>query len=243
MSERMRRVNESVRVIVAESVRELKDPRIGLVTVTGVRVTPDLQEATVYFSVLGNPKKQRSTLLGLQSARGILQSRINEQLKLRGTPTLTFEYDETVERDVRMTALIDELAREPPDEQVDDRVSELDAVAEALQRHDRFLVVTHENPDGDALGSMLALTLGLRKLGKDVVMYLADDAPLPGEYLFLELDDLRRELPDDLAERVLVAVDCASERRIGPDPEPLRRAREVIDIDHHHDNTRFGAST
>jgi phosphoesterase RecJ-like protein len=120
-------------------------------------------------------------------------------------------------------------------------VSELDAVAEALQRHDRFLVVTHENPDGDALGSMLALTLGLRTLGKDVVMYVAGDAPLPGEYLFLELDDLRRELPDDLEERVLVAVDCASERRIGPDPEPLKRAREVIDIDHHHDNTRFGA--
>jgi bifunctional oligoribonuclease and PAP phosphatase NrnA len=120
-------------------------------------------------------------------------------------------------------------------------VSELDAVAEALQRHDRFLVVTHENPDGDALGSMLALTLALRALGKDAVMYLAGDAPLPGEYLFLELDDLRRELPDDLEERVLVAVDCASELRIGPDPEPLSRAREVIDIDHHHDNTRFGA--
>ncbi len=117
----MRRVNEAVRVIVAESVRELKDPRIGLVTVTGVRVTPDLQEATVYFSVLGNPKKQRSTLLGLQSARGILQSRINDQLKLRRTPTLTFEYDETVERGVRMTALIDELARELPDEQVDNK--------------------------------------------------------------------------------------------------------------------------
>jgi bifunctional oligoribonuclease and PAP phosphatase NrnA len=120
-------------------------------------------------------------------------------------------------------------------------VSELDAVAEALQRHDRFLVVTHENPDGDALGSMLALTLALRTLGKDTVMYLAGDSPLPGEYGFLELDDLRRELPDDLEERVLVAVDCASERRIGPDAAPLSRAREVIDIDHHHDNTRFGA--
>ncbi len=120
-------------------------------------------------------------------------------------------------------------------------MSELDAVAEALKRHDRFVVVSHENPDGDALGSMLALTLGLRALGKDVVMYLAGDAPLPGEYLFLELDDLLRELPDDLEERVLVAVDCASERRIGPDPEPLTRALEVVDIDHHHDNTRFGA--
>jgi bifunctional oligoribonuclease and PAP phosphatase NrnA len=119
-------------------------------------------------------------------------------------------------------------------------VSELDAVAEALRRHDRFLVVTHENPDGDALGSQLGLTLALRSLGKDVAMYLSGEAPLPGEYRFLELDDLRRELPDDLEERVLVAVDCASERRIGPDSAPLARAREVINIDHHHDNTRFG---
>jgi ribosome-binding factor A len=116
----MRRVNEAVRVVVAETVRELKDPRIGLVTVTGVRVTPDLREAIVYVSVLGSAKKRASTLRGLQSAHGVLQSRINDQLKLRRTPTLTFEYDETVERGVRMTALIDELARELPDEQVDD---------------------------------------------------------------------------------------------------------------------------
>jgi len=120
MSERMRRVNESVRAVVAETVRELKDPRIGLVTVTGVRVTPDLHEATVYVSVLGSEKKRRATLAGLQSARGVLQSRINEQLSLRRTPTLTFEYDDSVARGVRMTALIDELARELPDEEVDD---------------------------------------------------------------------------------------------------------------------------
>jgi ribosome-binding factor A len=120
MSERMRRVNESVRAVVAETLRELKDPRIGLVTVTGVRVTPDLQEATVYVSVLGSEKKRRATLAGLQSARGVLQTRINDQLNLRRTPTLTFEYDDSVERGVRMTALIDELARELPDEEVDD---------------------------------------------------------------------------------------------------------------------------
>jgi ribosome-binding factor A len=113
----MRRVNESVRAVVAETVRDLKDPRIGLVTVTGVRVTPDLREATVYVSVLGGAKKRRSTIAGLQSAHGVLQARINEQLNLRRTPQLTFEYDESVERGVRMTALIDELARELPDEE------------------------------------------------------------------------------------------------------------------------------
>ena len=120
-------------------------------------------------------------------------------------------------------------------------LSDIDAVADALRRHDAFVVVTHENPDGDALGSLLGLTVGLRSLGKDVVMYLAGDAPLPAEYRFLALDDLRRELPADLEQRAVVAVDCASERRIGPDTAPLARAVLVVNIDHHHDNTRFGA--
>ena len=118
--------------------------------------------------------------------------------------------------------------------------TELTRVANALREHARFLVTTHENPDGDALGSMLATKLALRQLGKDVVMYLAGGAPLPGEYAFMELDDLRSTLPEDAAERVLLAVDCANESRLGPDPEILQSAPLVIDVDHHHDNTRFG---
>ncbi len=116
----MRRVNEAVRAVVAEAIRELKDPRIGMVTVTGVRITPDLHDGTVYVSVLGSAKKRRATMLGLQSAHGVLQARINTQLNLRRTPQLTFEYDDSVERGVRMTALIDEVARELPDEKQPD---------------------------------------------------------------------------------------------------------------------------
>ena len=119
-------------------------------------------------------------------------------------------------------------------------VSDIDAVVDVLTREDRFLVVTHENPDGDALGSMLGLTRALRMLGKDAVMYLSGDVPLPGEYRFLDLSDLTRTLPGDLGERVLVAVDCASGRRIGPETTALEGAKSVVDIDHHHDNTRFG---
>ena len=106
----MRRVNEAVRGVVADGVRDLKDPRIGMVTVTGVAVTPDLREATVYVSVLGNEKRRRASLQGLASAHGVLQARINRELNLRRTPTLTFTYDDAVERGVRMTKLIDELA-------------------------------------------------------------------------------------------------------------------------------------
>jgi phosphoesterase RecJ-like protein len=117
---------------------------------------------------------------------------------------------------------------------------DLEAVAAALREHDRFLVAAHENPDGDALGSMLAMTLALRSLGKDATMYLSGETPLPAEYGFLPLGDLVRELPADMGERLLLAVDCANERRIAPERAPLERAKLVVNVDHHHDNSRFG---
>ena len=118
--------------------------------------------------------------------------------------------------------------------------SDVSAVADAIRSHDRFLLVTHENPDGDALGSILALKVALDALGKDAVMYLYGDAPLPAEYAFMPLGDLRRRLPEDWRERALIAVDCANESRLGPDAELLERAPLVVNIDHHHDNSRFG---
>jgi phosphoesterase RecJ-like protein len=117
--------------------------------------------------------------------------------------------------------------------------SDLTAVAGAIRDHDRFTITTHENPDGDALGSLLAAKLGLDQLGKDTVMVLHGDSPLPAEYAFMPLAELRRRWPDDVAERVLLALDCANESRIA-DPEVLGRVPLSIDVDHHHDNTRFG---
>ncbi|HEX7526455.1 MAG TPA: DHH family phosphoesterase, partial [Gaiellaceae bacterium] len=121
------------------------------------------------------------------------------------------------------------------------QTTDLQAVAETLRAHDRFLVVTHENPDGDALGSLVATTVALRQLGKDVEMFLSGSSAIPQEYGFMRLDGVLRELPADVGERVLVAVDCAKADRIGPDPGPVEQTKLVIDIDHHHDNTRFGA--
>ncbi|MEP6978682.1 MAG: bifunctional oligoribonuclease/PAP phosphatase NrnA [Thermoleophilia bacterium] len=119
-------------------------------------------------------------------------------------------------------------------------MSDIGAVAAALREHDRFLVTTHENPDGDALGSLLATTLLLEGLGKDAVMYLYGDASIPTEYQFMELERLTRTLPGDAAARVLVAVDCANEDRIGHDLDLVGVAPVTVNIDHHHDNTRFG---
>ena len=110
----MRRVNASVREVLAEALGELKDPRIGLVTVTGVVTSADLRQAKVFVSVLGSERKRTATMAGLEAAHGVLQARIGRELRLKRTPQLAFEYDPTVERGVRMTRLIDELA--PDDE-------------------------------------------------------------------------------------------------------------------------------
>jgi phosphoesterase RecJ-like protein len=118
--------------------------------------------------------------------------------------------------------------------------TDVQAVADAIRSNERFVIAAHENPDGDALGSMLATALGLETLGKDVVMYLSGGAPTPAEYSFLDLSGLQRELPVDLGERVLIAVDCANAQRIGPDPAVVEGAKLVVNIDHHHDNSIFG---
>jgi ribosome-binding factor A len=113
MSARLRRVNEALREVLSEAIGGLKDPRIGFVTVTGVATSPDLRQARVFVSVLGSARARDASLAGLSAAHGVLQARIGSELRLKRTPQLTFEYDPSVERGVRMTKLIDELA---PDE-------------------------------------------------------------------------------------------------------------------------------
>jgi ribosome-binding factor A len=112
VSDRLRKINELLREVLSEALLELKDPRIGFVTITGVRTSPDLSHATVYVSVLGSERKRERSLEGLQAAHGVLQARIGREVRMKRTPTLTFEYDPTVEEGVRMSKLIDELAPE-----------------------------------------------------------------------------------------------------------------------------------
>ncbi len=119
--------------------------------------------------------------------------------------------------------------------------SDRNAVVAALRAHERFVVTSHDNPDGDAVGSLLATHLALEALGKDSVMVLGGAGALPDEYGFLDLGQrgLIREAPADTADRVLVAVDCAQESRI-VEPRLMETTPLTINIDHHHDNTRFG---
>ena len=114
-TDRMRRVNESVRAVLAEAVGELKDPRIGFITVTGVETSNDLRHATVFVSVLGSERKRQRSLEGLEAAHGVLQRQIASELRLKRTPQLTFQYDPSVAQGVRMSKLIDDLVTDQDD--------------------------------------------------------------------------------------------------------------------------------
>jgi bifunctional oligoribonuclease and PAP phosphatase NrnA len=115
-----------------------------------------------------------------------------------------------------------------------------DQVLEEIRSADRFILVTHENPDGDALGSLVAMQEILRALDKDSVMFMAaEEFPLPYEYRFFVLDGLVSVVPDDVAERTIVFLDCGNIDR-NPAHELKRDGANILNLDHHHDNTGFG---
>jgi ribosome-binding factor A len=106
---RMRRVDEAVRKVLSDAItKDLQDPRVGFVTVTAVKTSSDLRHSRVYVSVLGDEQARADTLDGLSSAHGFLQGRVAAELSLKHTPTLTFEYDESVDRGMRISQLIDQ---------------------------------------------------------------------------------------------------------------------------------------
>jgi ribosome-binding factor A len=110
-ADRIRRVNEAVREVLSGAITtELKDPRVGFVTVTAVETSPDLRHARVYVSVLGNPGERRRSLKALDSAHGFLQRRVGSELRMKHTPQLHFVYDDTPERGMRITELLDQKA-------------------------------------------------------------------------------------------------------------------------------------
>jgi len=106
---RMRRVDEAVRAVLSDAIaKDLLDPRVGFVTLTAVKTSPDLRHARVYVSVLGDDQTRAETLAGLRSAHGFLQGRVAAELSLKHTPALSFEYDESIDRGMRISRLIDD---------------------------------------------------------------------------------------------------------------------------------------
>jgi ribosome-binding factor A len=111
----MRRVDEAMRAVLSEAIsKDLKDPRVGFITVTGVKTSPDLRHARVYVSVLGDEEERAASIAALQAAHGFFQARIAHSLRLKHTPSLTFDYDESVDRGMRISELLDKAV--PTDE-------------------------------------------------------------------------------------------------------------------------------
>jgi ribosome-binding factor A len=109
MPDRMRRVNEAVREVVSARLAEgMRDPRIGFVTVTSVDTSPDLRQARVFVSVLGSDDERAETMAGLESAHGLLQLTVARELRMKNTPTLQFVFDESIQRGMRISELLDD---------------------------------------------------------------------------------------------------------------------------------------
>ena len=109
----MRRVDEAVREVLGDAVaQDLKDPRVGFVTVTEVRTSPDLRHARVFVSVFGTPDEQAATLEGLRSAHGVLQARVARELRMKRTPALEFALDDTAEKAARLEAIIEDVTED-----------------------------------------------------------------------------------------------------------------------------------
>ena len=242
----MRRVDEAIRQVIGDAVAgELKDPRVGFVTVTDVRTSPDLRHARVYVSVLGagggasEPERARG-----DARRPAQRPRLPaghgspRELRLKRTPTLEFVYDDTTDRAMRVEALIDE---------IDGRVS----AAERPPAHAR--AGARADPRGRALRARHAREPRRRRArlaGRDAG---AADRARQGlgdvhraratcrcrdEYRIFPLDGLIPSRPPDIAERTVVFLDCGNIDRNSA--ERAARRRHLLNIDHHHDNTRFG---
>lgn len=246
---RTQRVGEAMREALGELIqRHVKDPRIGFVTITAVRVTPDLAKAHVYYTALGDDKELRATKAGLESAAPFLRTEAGRRVRLKTLPELEFHMDETPVQGQRVDTILEEIHRQdasdpmrlpPLPPEVDMAVRR---AAEVLEGASSVGIACHIGPDGDALGSMLAAAIALRERGFEVyASWDAEPTELPAQYDFLPGTDLVVEARAFRPPDVALAVDCAGADRLGRLRERMEKAGALINLDHHTSNTRFGA--
>jgi bifunctional oligoribonuclease and PAP phosphatase NrnA len=246
---RTQRVGESIREVVGELIqRNVKDPRVGFVTITAVRVTPDLSKAHIYYTVLGEEREQRDTEAGLESAKPYLRSETGRRVRLKTVPDLEFHLDDAPERGQKVDSVIEEIHKEelpfgmqlpklPPDVEAN-----LTRAVEIIEGGSSVGLACHIRPDGDAIGSLLALAMALDARGVPIqptwdgeeVTPPAQLAFLPGIDLLVQTNDFR---PPDVA----VALDCATLERLGRLGERMKKAKAFVNIDHHISNTKFAS--
>ena len=232
---------------------EVHDPKIGFITLTRVQVSPDLQVARVYYTSLGDAAARKDTQKALDRATPFLRRQIGSRVQLRRVPEIEFRFDESIAHQDRIEQILQELHQEEATRAADSPAADAptsdppmtttstDAtsaqVADAIRARRRFVVVSHARPDGDAIGSQVAMALALRALGKDVRMVAHDPAPQQMQDFPAVADIQLVDHLDDLGDAVIF-MECGDVRR--PGVTGLDKGF-VINIDHHPGNAMYGA--
>lgn len=228
--------------------RQVKDPRVGFVTITAVRVTPDLGKAHVYYTVLGDSGERADTQAGLESAAPFLRAETGRRVRLKTLPELEFHLDDTPVRAQKVDSIIEEIHRTeashpglylpPLPAEVE---TAMQRAVELIDESASVAIACHLSPDGDALGSLLALALALNARGVDVhAGWDGEPVALPSQYDFLPGAELLTQTASFRPSAVAIALDCATADRLGKLRERFERSDVLINIDHHVSNPKFG---
>ncbi|HOQ88641.1 MAG TPA: 30S ribosome-binding factor RbfA [Candidatus Hydrogenedentes bacterium] len=210
--------------------REFKDPRLGFVSVMGVRMSPDMRFANVYVSLYGSDSEKKSSLIALQNGAGWFRRKVGRILRVRHIPEIRFFADDSLDRVYHLEEVLDHVHREQRESPM--LVLTLEEAAERFREARSLLITTHVGPDGDAIGSLLGLYWLAKALDKPVQLMV--DSPVPQILRFLPGADLIRDAesmpkPFELA----VIADCSSFGRVGDAAKWLREGASVLILDHH----------
>jgi len=250
---RTNKMNNSILKVLSDLLQiAVKDPRVGFVTLTRVKLNRDHSVAEVFYSVLGDEEEQSKSFAGLKKARGFLQGRLGRTLGMRHAPALRFVFDDSVQRGLQIDDLLEDLASQGEFETEEDRMRKLTLdditppaeLLDALRAARRAWVVPHFNPDPDAIGAALALSMGLEALGCEVRVVGYEDpalglTDLPG-YDRVVTSDKAAQLLADEAPDTLVLVDCHRIDRTGPLEDILAGIENRVCVDHHLVSGRKG---
>ena len=195
-------------------------------------MTVDLKLARVFFSARGEKVREEAALQGLESAAGVIKKKLGRELRLRYMPELVFQLDRSFEYGSKIDRLIQTIQDE----------KEKDSQERSLRSsagRGGFLIASHENPEGDAIGSILALGLALRQMGKKVTIFNPD--PIPEVLAFLPgAGEIVRQVPENDRFDVALALDCGDRKRLGEEFSKVKKIGRLINVDHHASNTQFG---
>lgn len=226
------RVGELIRQEVSKLLAKgLKDPRIGFVSVMSVKMSPDLRYADVYVSLYGNEKERKSSLIALSRSAGWVRREVGKFLRLRIIPEIRFHPDNSLDEVYHLEEVFDKIHEEQ--EQAPMLRLDFAGMIEEMRQGDAFLICSHENPDGDAGGSMLGVAELLRALGKSQVHCALHD-PLPP--VCRELKGAKSVLRPDSDKPdfdTVVIVDVAQKERIGEIAKWIEPRHKVLVVDHH----------